>query len=511
MIRFLPKKPDPLIIALALFYAGIHIAVAGNFEYHRDEMLYFTQGMHPAAGYSSVPPLTGLLAWVMQNLFGLSVYSVRLLPAVASGIMVMIVAAIARELGGSRYASVLSAIGFMITGFALRTYSAYMPVFLDVTFWTLILYILIRYVNTGNENFLLWFGITAGFSLLNKYMPGILFLSLLLVIPFTKYRDVFIKRKFWLGLAAGFLIFLPNLAWQVKMGFPVMEHLSELNRTQLTNVNRFTFLAEQVMMAAWGSMFFFAGFSFLLINKVARRFRFMGYVALMVIFLLMMARGKSYYTIGVFPFLIAAGAVEYDLWIKSVRVRIILAVLPVILSLPTLPMGLPVFKYEGMVKYFSILDKKYGITMGRRFEDNSIHSLPQDYADMIGWEELARVADSAWNMIEDKKAAFIYAENYGEASAVTLIGKKYGLPEAVSFNESFRYWFQAEFDPDITSVVYINYEEPGEDVRSLFRNVTRIGGITNPHSREYGTSVYLAQEPVQSFNSFWVMRTKDMR
>jgi hypothetical protein len=266
-----------------------------------------------------------------------------------------------------------------------------------------------------------------------------------------------------------------------------------------------------VMMAAWGSMFFFAGFSFLLINKVARRFRFMGYVALMVIFLLMMARGKSYYTIGVFPFLIAAGAVEYDLWIKSVRVRIILAVLPVILSLPTLPMGLPVFKYEGMVKYFSILDKKYGITMGRRFEDNSIHSLPQDYADMIGWEELARVADSAWNMIEDKKAAFIYAENYGEASAVTLIGKKYGLPEAVSFNESFRYWFQAEFDPDITSVVYINYEEPGEDVRSLFRNVTRIGGITNPHSREYGTSVYLAQEPVQSFNSFWVMRTKDMR
>ena len=92
---------------------------------------------------------------------------------------------------------------------------------------------------------LLWFGITSGFSLLNKYMPGVLFLGLLLIIPFTRHKEVFTKKKFWLGMGAGFLIFLPNLIWQAKMGFPVMNHLSELNRTQLTNVNRFIFLAEQ--------------------------------------------------------------------------------------------------------------------------------------------------------------------------------------------------------------------------------------------------------------------------
>jgi len=58
--------------------------------------------------------------------------------------------------------------------------------------------------------------------------------------------------------------------------------------------------------------------------------------------------------------------------------------------------------------------------------------------------------------------------------------------------------------------VYINYEEPGEDVRSLFKKIKKIGGITDPNSREYGTSVYLCQEPVKSFNHFWKIRTKDM-
>jgi hypothetical protein len=264
------------------------------------------------------------------------------------------------------------------------------------------------------------------------------------------------------------------------------------------------------MMASWSSFLVVAGIILLLTNKAVIRFRFIGYLGLFVILFLMMVRGKSYYTIGIFPVLIAAGAVSYDLSLKSVRSRIFFPAVLVILTLPFIPMGLPVFKAEGLVRYFSILEKRFGLTMGRRFEDNSIHSLPQDYADMLGWEQLTSVADSAWNMIEDKSAAFIYAENYGEAAALTIIGKKYGLPEAVCFNESFRFWFPKQFDPDITSIVYINYEEPGEDVRSLFRKITKIGGITNPNSREYGTSVYLVQDPAESFNHFWQIRTKDL-
>ena len=144
-----------------------------------------------------------------------------------------------------------------------------------------------------------------------------------------------------------------------------------------------------------------------------------------------------------------------------------------------------------------------------RFEDNSIHSLPQDYADMLGWEELTSIVNEAWQIIPDKKAAFIYCENYGQAGAITVIGKKYGLPEAVCFSESFRYWIPKEFDPDITSFIYIN-DEMGEDVRMLFTKITKIGSISNPDAREFGTAVYLCEDPADSFNKFWKLRLKDI-
>ena len=60
----------------------------------------------------------------------------------------------------------------------------------------------------------------------------------------------------------------------------------------------------------------------------------------------------------------------------------------VILTLPLIPMGIPVYKKDGLIKYFNKLEEKYGMDLGRRFEDGSIHSLPQDYADMLGWEEM---------------------------------------------------------------------------------------------------------------------------
>jgi hypothetical protein len=126
---------------------------------------------------------------------------------------------------------------------------------------------------------------------------------------------------------------------------------------------------------------------------------------------------------------------------------------------------------------------------------------------MLGWEEMTALAAKAYNLIGDKKSAFTYGENYGEAGAITVIGKKYGLPEAVSFSESFQYWIPRQFSPDIKSLIYIN-DEPGEDIKTLFRKITLIGRISNPDAREYGTGVYLCEEPAGSFNEFWQARLK---
>lgn len=223
----------------------------------------------------------------------------------------------------------------------------------------------------------------------------------------------------------------------------------------------------------------------------------------------MFLHGKSYYTQGIFPFLIAAGAVSWENLLRKTWLRIMLPLAIIILTIPMIPIGIPVYKTEKLVGYFTGLGTDYGMDFVCRFEDNSIHSLPQDYADMLGWEELTGIADKAWRMVPDKKSAFIYCENYGQAGAITVIGKKYGLPEAVCFSESFRYWIPKKFDPDIKSSVYIN-DEMGEDVRLLFRKITKIGSISNRDAREFGTTVWLCEDPAGSFNEFWTKRIKDL-
>ncbi len=497
------------ISLLALFFVAIHLYFSYNLEYQRDELLYFSLAQHPAFGYATVPPLTGWIAWLMENIFGNSLFAVRIYPAILGGLMVLLASAIAKELGGSGYSRILAATGLIISVVALRTFLLFQPVCTDLFFWTLIFYLIIKYIRTQSGKFLILFGIAAGFALLNKYLIGLLFGIILIIIPLTQHRTVFGKKALWYGIIAGIIVFMPNLIWQIIHGFPVFSHLAELERTQLVNVDRVAFLREQLTIPAAASILTVAGIIYLLTGRDAWKFRFIAVITISVIITLMLLRGKNYYTQGIFPVLISAGAVAWEKLLRRSWLRALFIAFLIIVTIPIAPIGVPVFKQKELVNYFTYIRTRYGMDFVTRFEDNSIHSLPQDYADMLGWEELTRVANEAWQKIADKKAAFIYCENYGQAGAITVIGKKYGLPEAVCFSESFRYWIPRKFDPDITSVVYIN-DELGEDVRQGFREVTKIGSITNPDAREYGTSVYLCREPLGSFNEFWTRRINEL-
>jgi hypothetical protein len=500
---------NPVILLLTLSSVVIHLIFMGNLEYHRDELLYFSLGLHPDFGFATVPPLIGWVAWLMQHIFGYSVFAVRLFPALISGIMVLIVSDMTKELGGNKYAQTLAATGIIIAIFGLRTFSLFQPVHLDMLFWTLSFYVIIKYINNEADKYLVWFGIIAGLALLNKYLIALLFILVLVFILFTRYRNIFMKKSFWIGIGAGAIIFLPNIIWQLVHGLPLINHLSELAETQLVNVDRSAFLTEQVISPGAASFLTIAGLLYILINKRQKKIRFLGVTIIAVIVILMLMRGKSYYTQGVFPFLISAGAVYYCSVFRKWYTEYSFIIILVFITFLLLPFGLPVYKTDGLIKYFDTLDAKYGVDVGRTFEDGSRHSLPQDYADMLGWEELTRITYEAWQKIPDKRAAFIYCENYGQAGAITIIGKKYALPEAVCFNESFRYWIPQKFNPDISSAIYIN-DELGDDIQHQFAKITEIGKISNPDAREFGTTVWLCESPSISFNVFWTARLKQL-
>jgi hypothetical protein len=286
--------------------------------------------------------------------------------------------------------------------------------------------------------------------------------------------------------------------------------MTALRNEHLVHVNPVNFIIEQLLNPFAGSLLIVPGLLFLLINKKMEAFRFVAIVCLLVVLLLLLLRGKSYYSQGIYPFLIAAGAVFYEIHLQRNWIRYAFLFLLILITVPVLPIAVPVFKADALAAYYSNTEKTTGMTFGRRFEDGTIHSLPQDFADMLGWEELAQSAARAYQMVTHKENCIIYAENYGQAAAVSVLGKKYGLPEAISFNDSFLYWVPDSFAHEITEFIYIN-DELGKDVAHLFKDIKITGGISDPNAREYGTKVYLCREPEQSFNNLLAERLREER
>ena len=239
----------------------------------------------------------------------------------------------------------------------------------------------------------------------------------------------------------------------------------------------------------------------MLVNVKTKPYRLFSLASMGVLILLVLTNGKDYYAAGIYPFFIAAGCVAIDTYMKNKALRIGLIILIIAMILPLSPMGIPYMKPQKLANYFDKLES-YGVDVGRIHEDGQKHPLPQDYADMLGWYTIADLAKEAYNQVDDKSTLAIFGENYGIAGAVSLINKKYGMPEVLSFSDTYEYWAPEQFEPDIKTLIYIN-DELGSNVEALFDDIRLIGKVEDPLSRQFGVSIYLCQSPNRSFNEFW--------
>lgn len=102
------------IWAIALANLLFHVYFNNRYGYFRDEFDYMSCGDHLAWGYVDQPPLIPFLIHICRDVLGDSLRSIRFIPALASSLLIVQTAAIARELGGRSYALILSAICALI-------------------------------------------------------------------------------------------------------------------------------------------------------------------------------------------------------------------------------------------------------------------------------------------------------------------------------------------------------------------------------------------------------------
>ena len=255
------------------------------------------------------------------------------------------------------------------------------------------------------------------------------------------------------------------------------------------------------------------GLIYLLVHREARSLRVLAYTFLIVLITLMLLHGKPYYTLGVYFILIAAGAVyiEKITATRNILIKPVILIFMVLIVLPGLPYSLPVLSFDKMQKYGQE-SKKFGLGQFLYWEDGHEHSLPQDYADMTGWQELAGIVIGTYNDLDEAEKAecIIYGENYGQAGAVKYFGKKAGLRhwlEPVSFSDNFLFWAPDTLTARI--LIYINDDTSG--ISAYFGAIQEMGRITNRYARESGLPVYLCRFPRYDFKEFYEKKVRRLK
>ena len=474
------------LIVLCAIKLIVQLAVADNYGFHRDEYLYLAQGRHLAWGYMENPPLLGLVSWFIL-LFGKGILWIKFFPALVGAISMILIAIMTRDLGGKRWAQFLACFAFLLVPAYLRTHHMLQPVFLNQFMWLLLTFSVIKLVKSDGDRWWYVIGVIIGVGLLTKYSLVFPVIGLAVGLVLTPERKWLGKKEPYLAALIALLIFLPNLLWQYNHNWPVLNHMDELRRTQLVNVEPVSFIVFQFMMPWMASLLWVPGLFGLLAGKL-KRFQIIAFMYLVVIIILLVSSGKPYYSLGIYPALIAAGAVWWEQTISGRTAwKYALPAIIGFFSIGIIPYGIPILPVDKMMSYGLWMKDNFGLEGPLMWEDGESRALPQDYADMYGWEEaVANAADVYHKLTPEQQAQCnFWGGSYGHAGSIMHFAEKYGLPgdlEVLSFNGSFALWAPDEIDFEHQ----ISIDDRFNDESTVFRTVEFIDSTSNPYARDPG-------------------------
>jgi hypothetical protein len=393
------------------------------------------------------------------------------------------------ELNGNLFALILGATCVLFSAL-LRLNTLYQPNSFDVLSWTVLYFILLKYIKTDDLKWL-YVGATAfAIGFLNKYNIVFLLIGLLPSLLVTEHRKIFLKPTLYFAILVGLVLILPNLVWQYNNNFPVFHHLKQLAETQLVNVNRFDFLKNQLLFFMGSLIVILSSFYALLFYKPFQKYRLFFFSILFTLIAFLYFKAKDYYAIGIYPIYIAFGSAYLadflkDGWRKYLQPVAI--ALPLILFIPIYTVAFPNKSPEYIVQH-SENYQKLGLL---RWEDGKDHLLPQDFADMLGWKELALKVDSVYLSLPNKENTLVLCDNYGQAGAINYFAKQ--KLKAVSFNADYINWFDLSKRYEnlirVKEAEEVNVEL--QETSQFFQNSTLAGSITNQYAREFGTGIFV--------------------
>lgn len=497
LLELMKKSTLILILFIIAKFILQYVLISPEYELQRDEFLHLDQAHHLAWGYISLPPVTSWFSYIIYSL-GNSLFWIRFFPALFGALTLVVVWKAIEELKGNLFALVLGATCVLFS-VLLRLNILFQPNSLDVLCWALFGYILIKYANTENPKWFYIAMVALAFGFLNKYNIVFLVAGIIPALIISK-RQVFSNKHLYFSVVLFLLLISPNLLWQYNNNFPVYHHMQELAKTQLVNVNRWDFLMDQLLFFIGSFLVILAAFYALLFYTPFKKYRFFFWAYFFTLMIFTYLKAKSYYAIGLYPIYIAFGAVYLENvlasgWRKYLQAALL--IIPLLFFIPMYEIMFPNKSPEYIVNHPEPY-KKRGML---RWEDGKDHALPQDYADMLGWKELARKIDSITSTLPAEGQTLILCDNYGQAGAINYYRKNKNVT-AHSFNADYVDWF--ETDKKYVNLIRVKEaEDEREELKETspyFDKAYEAGSITNRFAREFGTTIFVFEKAKGDIN-----------
>jgi len=506
------------IVWISLAFAAIKVALhiitnivaqRAGYGIFRDELYYLICGQRLAFGYVDQPPMIALAARVTETLFGHeTMWSMRLIPALAGAVKVFLTGVLVWTLGGGRRAAALAMLGVMVVGVYLGIDSFLSMNCFDPVFWMTCALALIMIAKAERlESIRNWWvvvGVSAGLGMENKISIVFFLVCLLIALLLTTQRRILWNKWFGVAVLLMVLLALPNLLWQVHYHFPTLEWLRDVqNSDKDVKLGPLAFLkAQWFMLHPFTVLLWVSGVIWFLVRKAARPYRFLGVTYLLFLALLMAMHAKDYYLAPIYPVYFAAGGVAFLSWAREkVWKNALIGAYAVFLiwgCYGSLPFSIPVLPPKNFVAY----EKKMGFTP-QDTENHDATILPQFYADRFGWHELVEQVNTIYHSLPPNEQAVtgIFAGNYGEASAINLYGPKLGLPEAISGHQNYWIWGPRGYTGQ--EMIIISGAKP-EEINPYYASCKIVGVRDNPLAMpwEHG-NIYLCYGRKKTYAADW--------
>lgn len=307
------------ILLIALLQFVLHLWVNTHDNFFRDELYYLAAGQHLSFGYVEFPPFVAWATAFSRAVLGSSVVAIRLLPALAATLIVLLTADMVTQLGGGLVTQVLAAFAVALGPVFIGSSGLMTMDPFDQLWWALAAWVLIRLIKNQQPRIWLAFGLVIGVGLLTKLTIAFFVIALLLGLLLTGQRKLLFNRWLIFGGLIALVMVSPYLAWQAQHGFPVLEYTKAYASSGKTfQATPIEYLFQQIMTTnPLAFPLWLGGLYFLFFTSHGKPYRAFGWAYIFLYIFFMIQRAKFYWLSPIYPVLFAGGAYGLELLIRE--------------------------------------------------------------------------------------------------------------------------------------------------------------------------------------------------